>query len=96
MKKKASDALRRALAVTTTQFPPVLIDHALHISGVDRELQPDQAIASDDLLEQVLNALKKAEAVVEVKIEACKSGFRVHQRATLSSCCGLALAQLAD
>lgn len=65
MKKKAGDALRRALAVTTTEFPPVLIDHVLHLSGVDRELQPDQVLASDELLEKVLHALEKANGVLE-------------------------------
>lgn len=65
MKKKAGDALRRALAVTTTEFPPILIDHVLHLSGVDRELQPDQVLASDELLEKVLHALEKANGVIE-------------------------------
>uniref|UniRef100_A0A2D3UN01 Ribosome quality control complex subunit 2 n=1 Tax=Ramularia collo-cygni TaxID=112498 RepID=A0A2D3UN01_9PEZI len=65
MKKKAGDALRRALAVTTTEFPPILIDHVLHLSGVDRELQPDQVLASDELLETILHALEKANGVIK-------------------------------
>lgn len=65
MKKKAGDALRRALAVTTTEFPPILIDHVLHLSGVDREMQPDQVLGSEELLEQVLHALQQANAVIE-------------------------------
>lgn len=65
MKKKAGDALRRALAVTTTEFPPILIDHVLHLSGVDRELQPDQVLESDELLDKVLQALEQANGVIE-------------------------------
>ena len=64
IKKKAGDALRKALAITTTEYPPVLIDHALHVTGIDRQIQPDEVVASDALLDQVLEALDEARKVV--------------------------------
>ncbi|KXT08298.1 hypothetical protein AC579_1080 [Pseudocercospora musae] len=80
-KKKAGDALRKALAVTTTQFPPVLLDHALHVSDVDRELQPEQVLEGDELLERVLHALKQAESVVaEITSQPVAKGYILGKR----------------
>ncbi|KAK0767287.1 hypothetical protein LTR59_018419, partial [Friedmanniomyces endolithicus] len=53
IKKKGGDALRKALAVTTTEFPPVLLDHALHVTGYDRNVQPEEVLASEELLEKL-------------------------------------------
>lgn len=64
-KKKGGDALRKALAVTTTEFPPVLIDHALVVTGFDREAQPDHVVASEKLLDELTEALQKATDVVK-------------------------------
>ncbi|EGP86704.1 uncharacterized protein MYCGRDRAFT_43818 [Zymoseptoria tritici IPO323] len=65
IKKKAGDALRRALAITTTEFPPILLDHALHVSGIDRNVQPEQVLESDELLDKVLAALQQANIVID-------------------------------
>lgn len=65
IKKKPGDALRKALAVTTTEFPPILIDHALHVTSFDRTLQPEQVIESDELLTKLLGALSEAQRVIE-------------------------------
>ncbi|KAK4545060.1 hypothetical protein LTR36_003611 [Oleoguttula mirabilis] len=64
IKKKSGDALRKALAVTTTEFPPVLIDHALTATGYDREAQPEQVIASEELLDKLLASLQEAQNVI--------------------------------
>ncbi|KAK5124515.1 hypothetical protein LTR85_001732 [Meristemomyces frigidus] len=65
IKKKSGDALRKALAVTTTEFPPVLIDHALTVTGYDREAQPEQVIASEELLDKLLASLQEAQNVIK-------------------------------
>ncbi|SMR56445.1 unnamed protein product [Zymoseptoria tritici ST99CH_3D1] len=65
IKKRAGDALRRALAITTTEFPPILLDHALHVSGIDRDVQPEQVLESDELLDKVLAALQQANIVID-------------------------------
>jgi predicted ribosome quality control (RQC) complex YloA/Tae2 family protein len=65
IKKKPGDALRKALAVTTTEFPPILIDHALHVSKFDRTLSPEDVIGSESLLDNLLQALKEAQNVIQ-------------------------------
>ncbi|KAK0320246.1 hypothetical protein LTR82_008763 [Friedmanniomyces endolithicus] len=65
IKKKGGDALRKALAVTTTEFPPVLLDHALHVTGYDRNVQPEEVLASEELLERLLGTLQEAQRVVQ-------------------------------
>ncbi|KJX94291.1 putative serologically defined colon cancer antigen 1 protein [Zymoseptoria brevis] len=65
IKKKAGDGLRRALAITTTEFPPILLDHALHVSGIDRDVGPEQVLESDELLDKVLAALQQANKVID-------------------------------
>ena len=64
-KKKSGDALRRALAMATTEFPPVLIDHALHTTGYDRNMLPEEVLKSEDALDQLLASLTEARKVVE-------------------------------
>lgn len=63
-KKKAGDALRRALAVTTTEFPPVLIDHALEVTSFDRETPPERVLSDEDTLAKLMLALEEAGKVV--------------------------------
>ena len=65
IKKKSGDALRKALAVTTTEFPPILLDHALYVTGYDRETAPEQVVASDEALERLLESLRECRRVVE-------------------------------
>jgi predicted ribosome quality control (RQC) complex YloA/Tae2 family protein len=65
LKKKAGDALRKALAVTTTEFPPILIDHALYVSRYDRDMQPGQVAGNEELLDKLMAALEEAQRVVQ-------------------------------
>ena len=65
IKKKSGDALRKALAVTTTEFPPVLLDHALQITGVDRETQPEQVLENEETMDKLMKALEKAVRVIQ-------------------------------
>ncbi|KAI7132095.1 hypothetical protein KC352_g31092, partial [Hortaea werneckii] len=64
IKKKSGDALRKALAVTTTEFPPVLLDHALYSTGFNRDTQPEEVIASEELLERLLTSLQEAQNTI--------------------------------
>ncbi|PPJ59460.1 hypothetical protein CBER1_02403 [Cercospora berteroae] len=83
IKKKAGDALRKALAVTTTQFPPVLLDHAIHVSKVDRELEPQLVVDNDELRDQVMQALKVAESVIQdITSQPIAKGYILAQRKT--------------
>ena len=65
IKKKGGDQLRKALAVTTHEFPPVLLDHALHVTQYDRDLQPEQVVGSEELLDKLMISLQEAKRLVE-------------------------------
>ncbi|KAL0254987.1 hypothetical protein SLS55_009511 [Diplodia seriata] len=62
-KKKAKDALRRALAVSITELPPMLVDHAFHASGFDTSIKPEQVLEDESLLDAVMAALAEAKRV---------------------------------
>lgn len=64
-KKAGKDALRKALSVTTTEFPPVLIDHALEVTGFEREVEVERVVESEELLDELVKSLQKAEEVVK-------------------------------
>ncbi|KAL1310896.1 hypothetical protein AAFC00_001126 [Neodothiora populina] len=60
LKKKPGDALRKALAVSITEFPPVIIDHALELVGFDKTLLPSAIVEDDALLDKLMRALEEA------------------------------------
>ena len=64
-KKSNKDALRKALAVSITECPPLLVDHALHIAGFDSTLKPEQVLADDELLERLLTVLQDARKIMD-------------------------------
>ena len=81
IKKKKGDDLRKALAVTTHEFPPVLIDHALHVSGCDRDAQPEQVVHNEKLLDELMAALEEAHNVVrEITSAATTTGYIIAER----------------
>ncbi|EKD17358.1 uncharacterized protein L3040_008397 [Drepanopeziza brunnea f. sp. 'multigermtubi'] len=64
-KKKASDALRRALAVSITEYPPMLVDHAMRVTDFDASLKPADVLQSQDLLDHLMRSLQEAQSVVQ-------------------------------
>lgn len=64
-KKKAADALRRALAVSITEFPPMLVDHALQVMEFDSALKPADVLQSEALLDHLMRSLKEAQRVIQ-------------------------------
>lgn len=76
VKKKRGDELRKALAVTTTEFPPVLIDHALEVSGYDRRTQPEAVIANEELMDKLLLSLEVAQKIaMDITSENTVKGY---------------------
>ena len=63
-KKKSKSSLRKALAVSIQEFPPILVDHALRVHGFDASISTDEVIASAELLDDLYAALKEAQTVV--------------------------------
>jgi predicted ribosome quality control (RQC) complex YloA/Tae2 family protein len=64
-KKAASDALRKALAVSVTEYPPLLVDHSMRVTGFDATLKPAEILSSESLMEQLMLALDEAKRVVQ-------------------------------
>ncbi|KAF2000511.1 serologically defined colon cancer antigen 1 [Amniculicola lignicola CBS 123094] len=62
-KKQQKDALRKALAVSITECPPLLVDHALHVTHFDATLKPQQVLDDDSLLEKLIETLQEARKI---------------------------------
>ncbi|KAJ4375832.1 hypothetical protein N0V83_001109 [Neocucurbitaria cava] len=64
-RKPGKDALRKALAVSITECPPLLVDHALHQASFDSTLKPEQVLADDDLLDKLVLVLQDARKITD-------------------------------
>ena len=64
-KVKEADALRRGLAVSIQEYPPVLIDHAMTVRKFDPTMKPEDVVSSEDMLDALLAALQEAQKVVK-------------------------------
>lgn len=64
-KKAGKDALRKALAVSITECPPLLVDHALHVAHFDSTLKPEEVLADGCLLERLLTVLRDARKITD-------------------------------
>ncbi|TVY81259.1 Ribosome quality control complex subunit, partial [Lachnellula suecica] len=64
-KKKGADALRKALAVSITEYPPMLVDHAMRVTGFDSSVKPAEVLQSESLLNHLMRSLQEAQRVVQ-------------------------------
>ncbi|KAF6825305.1 DUF814 domain-containing protein [Colletotrichum plurivorum] len=64
-KAKAGDELRRSLATTITELPPILVDHSFQMTKFDGNKKPAEILEDDSLLDALLTALAEARRVVE-------------------------------
>lgn len=64
-RKQQKDTLRKALAVSITECPPLLVDHALHVAEFDSTLKPEEVLADDRLLENLLGVMQQARKISE-------------------------------
>ncbi|KAL2374924.1 hypothetical protein RJZ57_000586 [Blastomyces gilchristii] len=62
-KKKQAEALRRAVSLGFPEYPPLLLEHVFHITGVDPSLKPEQVLGDNELVEKLMLALVEAESV---------------------------------
>jgi len=65
LKKQSKDVLRKALAVSITECPPLLIDHALHLADFDSTLKPEQVLEDEGLMGQLIEVLYNARKISE-------------------------------
>ncbi|KAF1840254.1 uncharacterized protein K460DRAFT_296178 [Cucurbitaria berberidis CBS 394.84] len=64
-KKAGKDALRKALAVSITECPPLLVDHALHAANFDSTQKPEQVLADNELLDRLVVVLRDARKITD-------------------------------
>ncbi|RKL46362.1 Ribosome quality control complex subunit 2 [Fusarium oxysporum] len=72
-KGKPGGDLRKSLAVSITELPPVLVDHWLHTNNFDTTIKPDEILANETLLADLVKSLQEARQSVEelTSSEAC-------------------------
>ncbi|KAE8454603.1 hypothetical protein EG329_000226 [Mollisiaceae sp. DMI_Dod_QoI] len=63
--KKKADGLRKALAVSITEYPPMLVDHAMRITEFDSTLKPADVLQNEGLLDHLMRSLQEAQRVVQ-------------------------------
>ncbi|KAI9789041.1 MAG: hypothetical protein M1816_006396 [Peltula sp. TS41687] len=63
-KRKAGDALKKALAATFTEFPPMLLEHALRLKKFETGITPNEVLEDKSLQDRLLDVLKEAEVIV--------------------------------
>ncbi|KAJ5087860.1 hypothetical protein N7456_011476 [Penicillium angulare] len=62
-KKKNTDFLRKALSQGFPEFPPLLLDHAFAVVGLDAATPLDQVLGNETALQEVRKVLDEAERV---------------------------------
>ncbi|KAH8646006.1 hypothetical protein BGZ60DRAFT_570772 [Tricladium varicosporioides] len=65
IKKKPGDALRKALAVSITEYPPMLVDHAMRVTDFDSSVKPAEVLQSESLLDHLMRSLQEAQKVIQ-------------------------------
>lgn len=64
LKKKSGDTLRKALATSLNEFPPMLIDHALRVAHFDPSTGVEEVLKDDNILHRLMLVLEEAKRVV--------------------------------
>ncbi|KAI5464562.1 hypothetical protein BGZ63DRAFT_401495 [Mariannaea sp. PMI_226] len=65
LKGKPGGDLRKALAVSITELPPILVDHALQKNQFDTAHKPEDVLASEALLDDLVKSLAEAREIVQ-------------------------------
>lgn len=65
LKGKPGGDLRKALAVSIAELPPILVDHALQKNHFDTTKKPAEVLASAPLLNDLVKSLSEARKIVE-------------------------------
>ncbi|KAI9843822.1 MAG: hypothetical protein M1837_006082 [Sclerophora amabilis] len=96
-KRKATNQLRKALAVSVTEYPPMLVEHALCVTKFDAQLRPEQVLQDDSLLDRLLSTLIEAGRVTQdITSSAISTGYIIAKVAKRSQQSDESEAKLAD
>ncbi|KAI1343212.1 fibronectin-binding protein A N-terminus-domain-containing protein [Xylariaceae sp. FL0016] len=82
IKKKPGDELRKGLAATINELPPILIDHVMRVTGFDSTVQPAAVLEDDSLLDHLLQPLEEARKIVDqiTSSDTCKGYILAKRR----------------
>lgn len=76
IKKKGADELRRGLATTITELPPILVDHVFRLTSFDPSTKPAEILEDDSLLDRLFDTLQKAREILdEVTDSSVANGY---------------------
>lgn len=64
IKKKPGDELRKGLATTILEIPPILVDHVFKVTNFDSTSQPAAVLENEELLEHLFRSLQEARKIV--------------------------------
>jgi len=93
-RKKGGDALRKALAVSITEFPPLLVDHAMKVTDFDSTLKPADVANNDELLDHLLRSLEEAQRVIkEITSSDITTGYIIAKKGNREIDAGLSPAE---
>jgi len=80
-KKNVKDGLRKALAVSITEFPPMLVDHSMRVLGFDSELKPGDVLENQETLDHLMRCLQEAQSVIqEITSSEVAKGYIIAKR----------------
>ncbi|TWU75235.1 hypothetical protein ED733_005621 [Metarhizium rileyi] len=71
LKGKPGGDLRKSLAVSITELPPVLVDHILQSNKFDTDVKPADVLENEALLDELVKLLSEAKSSVE-NITSCE------------------------
>lgn len=75
-KNKSGDLLRKALAASMSEFPPMLIDHALRTTGFESSRPIADLLNDESLVDDIVTALREAQQLVErIADDKCSKGY---------------------
>jgi predicted ribosome quality control (RQC) complex YloA/Tae2 family protein len=81
IKRKPGDALRKALAVTITEFPPVVLDHVFEVTGFDKTVQPSEVLENEETLDKLMAVFEEATKVLaDITSAETATGYIVCKR----------------
>lgn len=64
-KRKAGDELRRGLATTIEELPPIVVDHAFEATGFEPTTKPVDVLESQALFDALFESLEEARRIVD-------------------------------
>lgn len=64
-KRKAGDELRRGLATTIEELPPIVVDHAFEATGFEPTTKPADVLENETLFDALFKSLEEARKIVD-------------------------------